>query len=59
MPSLDRLEKWACVNFMQFNKARCKVLNVGWSYPKHQCRLEDEWIESSPAMKDCWMKNWI
>ena len=37
---------------MQFNKAKCKVLNVSWSNPKHQCRLEDEWIESSPAIKD-------
>ncbi|KAK4827894.1 hypothetical protein QYF61_022317 [Mycteria americana] len=39
---LDKLEKWAHVNLMRFNKAKCK----------HQYRLGDEGIESSPAKKD-------
>ncbi|GAB0183891.1 hypothetical protein GRJ2_000854400 [Grus japonensis] len=49
---LDRLERWARVNFIKFNIAKCKVLHVGQGNPKHNYRLGREWIESSPEEKD-------
>ncbi|GAB0209751.1 mitochondrial enolase superfamily member 1 [Grus japonensis] len=49
---LERLERWACVNRMKFNKAKCKVLHMGQHNPKHSYRLGEEWIESSPEEKD-------
>ena len=49
---LDRQERWAHVNRMTFNEAKCKVLHVGQCNPNHSCRLGREWIESSPEEKD-------
>ncbi|KFP53784.1 hypothetical protein N323_05268, partial [Cathartes aura] len=49
---LDRLERWACVNLMKFNKAKCKVLHMGWGNPQYRYRVSREWIENSPEEKD-------
>jgi len=49
---LDELEKWTCLNLMRLNKAKCKVLHMGWGNPCYQYRVGDERMESSPAKKD-------
>ncbi|KAK4806638.1 hypothetical protein QYF61_022944 [Mycteria americana] len=49
---LDRLERWARVNLMGFNKTKCKFVHMGWGNPKHKYRQGGEWIESRPEEKD-------
>ena len=39
---LEKLEKGPRVNLMRFNKAKCKVLDLGQGNPQYQHKLGDE-----------------
>ena len=49
--NLDRLEQWAQVNLVRFNKSKCKTLHLGQDNPHYQYKLGDDRIESSSAKK--------
>ncbi|KAK4831980.1 hypothetical protein QYF61_020363 [Mycteria americana] len=52
---LDRLDRWAEVNCMRFNKAQRKVLPLGHSNPMQRYSLGEEWLESCLVEKDLGM----
>lgn len=49
---LERLEKWADRDLMQFNKEKCRVLHLRRNKPMYRYGLRATQLESSLAEKD-------
>jgi len=49
---LDRLDHWAMINGIKFNKSKCQILHLGQSNAGHKYKLGEERLESSPAERE-------
>ena len=49
---LDRLQRWAAVNLVEFNMAKRKALHLSWDNPRYQYRLGGGWIKGCSEEKN-------
>ena len=46
------MDRWAKVNCMSFNRAKCRVLHFGHSNPRQPYRLGEVWLKSCLMERD-------
>jgi len=53
---VDRLELWAMVNGMKFNKSKSQIPYLGLSNTRHNYKLGEEWPETAlqKGIRGCW-----
>ena len=49
---LNRLDQWAKVNSLSFNRAKCRVLHFGHKSTRQPYRLGEVWLESCLMERD-------
>jgi len=58
---LYRLNRWAMVNCMSFNRAKCQAQHFGHNNPRQHYRVGEEWLESCLTERDlgALMDSWL